>query len=182
MKPGVMWGDPEDTPGGKALKFYAHQRLRVQRIGLIKEPGSEEDKKTIVGIKSKVKFVKNKLAAPFGEGEFEIHFYDDGNSSLTKLVLVAYQKPLAIIKRKSVEGKMHYLWPFSDPVEDTGCESPSDVADWLEANGKVIELLDVVEAKAKEIDLKLPEEVLAIRAGDGQGTEKKGEVEIVKDE
>jgi len=81
-KIGVMFGNPETTPGGRALKFFADLRLDIRRIGEVKEGGEKK------GNRVRVRVVKNKLAPPFQEAEFEI-YYGEGICKLCDIIEVA---------------------------------------------------------------------------------------------
>ena len=87
MKIGVMFGNPETTTGGNALKFYASVRLDIRRIGAVKEG------ENVVGSETRVKVVKNKIAAPFKQAEFQI-LYGEGINFYGELVDLGVKEKL----------------------------------------------------------------------------------------
>lgn len=129
MKIGVMYGNPETTTGGNALKFYASVRLDVRRIEAIKEGGN------VIGNKTRVKVVKNKVAPPFREAVFEI-MYGQGISKWGELVDLAVQ--MDIIQKSG-------SW-FSMGDERIG-QGANSVKDYLIANP---DIAASVEAQVRE--------------------------------
>ena len=129
MKIGVMYGNPETTTGGNALKFYSSVRLDVCRVEAIKEGGN------VVGNKTRVKVVKNKVAPPFKEAYFDI-MYGQGISKWGELVDMAVQ--LDIIQKSG-------SW-FSMGDDRIG-QGANSVKEWLINNPEIAES---VEAQVRE--------------------------------
>ena len=129
MKIGVMYGNPETTTGGNALKFYASVRLDVRKVEAIKEGGN------IIGSKTRVKVVKNKVAPPFREAYFDI-MYGQGISKWGELVDLAVQ--MEIIQKSG-------SW-FSMGDERIG-QGKDSVKTYLQANPEIAEQ---VEAQVRE--------------------------------
>ena len=129
MKIGVMYGNPETTTGGNALKFYSSVRLDVRRVESLKEGGE------VVGNKTRVKVVKNKVAPPFREAYFDI-MYGEGISKWGELVDLAVQ--MDIIQKSG-------SW-FSMGDERIG-QGKDSVKTFLQANTDIAEQ---VEAQVRE--------------------------------
>ena len=129
MKIGVMYGNPETTTGGNALKFYSSVRLDVRRVESIKE-GSN-----VVGNKTRVKVVKNKVAPPFREAYFDI-MYGEGISKWGELVDLAVQ--MDIVQKSG-------SW-FSMGEERIG-QGKDSVKTYLQSNPDIAEQ---VEAQVRE--------------------------------
>ena len=120
MKIGVMFGNPETTTGGNALKFYASVRADIRRIGQIKE-GEE-----IIGNRTKVKIVKNKIAPPFRVAEFDI-MYNEGISKTGDVLDLAVQH--------GVVGKAGAWFDYNDAKIGQGREQTKK---YLKDNPKVL--------------------------------------------
>jgi recombination protein RecA len=165
-KIGVMFGSPEDTPGGKALKFYAGIRIGLQHLG--REKGKVDGEERIVGIRTKVKFIKNKIGQPFGEDEIVIYQADDINTPMVQLVNLAIRLKVVPGRKSFYEDdpdKKTFYWKGDDgEIEDTGCKYASDLSEWFEANEMVPKVVGMVVEKAKAKGIEVPAEVVALAA------------------
>ena len=132
MKIGVMFGNPETTTGGNALKFYASVRLDIRRIGAVKEG------ENVVGSETRVKVVKNKIAAPFKQAEFQI-LYGEGINFLGELVDLG-------VKEKLIEKAGAWYSYNGDKIG----QRKANAISWLKEN----------PAAAKEIEKKVRELLL----------------------
>lgn len=138
MKIGVMFGNPETTTGGNALKFYASVRMDIRRTGQIK------DGDVILGNRTKVKIVKNKIAPPFRVAEFDI-MYNEGISRTGDVLDLAVQY--------GVVGKSGAWFDYSDAKIGQGREATKK---YLKENQEVL----------AEIDQKVRENVASAEAGE----------------
>jgi recombination protein RecA len=129
QKIGIMFGNPETTTGGNALKFYASLRLDVRRIEAIKEG------QNVIGNRVKVKVVKNKVAPPFKEAQFEI-LYNEGISKLGDMIDVAVEQNI-IAKSGS--------W-FAYKEERIG-QGRDAVKKYLQENDKLAKEIDLIIRK-----------------------------------
>jgi recombination protein RecA len=111
-KIGVMFGNPETTPGGRALKFFASVRIDVRRIGQIKNSDG-----TVTGSRTKIKVVKNKVAPPFGEAEFDI-MYDEGVSNTGSLLDLALEEEILQKRGSWISYKGSQLAQGRDAAKD----------------------------------------------------------------
>jgi recombination protein RecA len=136
MKIGVMWGNPETTPGGRALKFYASVRIDLRKIASLKK-GEE-----IVGNRVKANVVKNKVAAPFRKAEFDI-MYDEGISRASSTLDMA--------EENGVVKKVGTWYAYGDEKIGQGKENARL---FLKANPKILtkmekEVLVAIKEKVK---------------------------------
>ena len=156
MKIGVMYGNPETTTGGNALKFYASVRLDVRRTEAIKEGGN------VVGNKTRVKVVKNKVAPPFKEAYFDI-MYGQGISKWGELVDMAVQ--MDIVQKSGSWFSMgdERIGQGSNSVKEYLMNNP-EIAEKVEA--QVRENLMKMNAVGPKAAAKAAEKAVAVSADD----------------
>ena len=156
MKIGVMYGNPETTTGGNALKFYASVRLDVRKVEAIKEGGN------IVGNKTRVKVVKNKVAPPFKEAYFDI-MYGQGISKWGELVDMAVQ--MDIVQKSGSWFSMgdERIGQGSNSVKEYLINNP-EIAEKVEA--QVRENLMKMNAVAPKAAAKAADKAVAVSADD----------------
>jgi recombination protein RecA len=150
MKIGVMFGNPETTTGGNALKFYASLRLEIRRIGQIKE------RDEVVGNQTRVKVVKNKLAPPFRQVEFDI-MYGEGISKVGELLDLGVKA--AVVEKSGA-------W-FSYDSQRIG-QGRENAKQFLREHRS---LADAIEAKVREQSGVIANTMLAAAADDAEEAE-----------
>jgi recombination protein RecA len=151
MKIGVMFGNPETTTGGNALKFYSSVRIDIRRIGTIKSTNE------VIGSRTKVKVVKNKVAPPFREAEFDI-LYGSGISKEGELVDMASEH--------NIIEKLGAWYSYGGERIGQGRENARDL---LRANPKIA---DEIEAKLRA---KLAVKPVAVTDGAANGADESEE-------
>jgi recombination protein RecA len=145
MQIGVMFGNPETTPGGKALKFYASVRIDIRRIAQIKK-GDE-----VVGGRVRVKVVKNKVAAPFRQTEFDL-IYNEGISQEGEMI--ALGEKMGIIQKSGTS------YAYGDTKMGRGYDATRT---FLRENKDLKdEILGIIRGKLKE------DSTLAVKSGSSE--------------
>ena len=141
-KIGVMFGNPETTPGGRALKFYSSVRCDIRRIGAIK--GSDG---SVMGNRTKLKVVKNKVAPPYGEAEFDI-MYNEGISAVGSLLDLAIEHDIVQKRGSWMSYKGTQLAQGRDAAKEA---LKADEELYAEVEAEVIEKMDgAAETKGKK--------------------------------
>ena len=167
-KIGVMYGNPETTPGGRALKFYASVRMEVRRGEPIKDGSSQ------IGNRTKVKINKNKVAPPFREAEFDI-LYGQGISRTGEVIDVAVE--LGIVKKGGA------WFSYEDQKLGQGRENAKKTLEenpdlMKEIEDKIMEHKDELMATSKKKKKKSKLEEAAAKAAGGEDAEPGDIVEV----
>lgn len=142
-KIGVMFGSPETTPGGRALKFFASIRLDIRRIGQIKDTAG-----VVTGNRTRVKVVKNKVAPPFTSCEFDI-MYNEGISRMGSIVDLGVEHKILEKKGAWISYEGELVGQGREAAKTFLSENP-EIAERI-AKG-VIEVVNPVPAEAKELE------------------------------
>ncbi len=148
MKIGVMFGSPETTTGGNALKFYASVRLDIRRIGAIKK-GDE-----VVGNETRVKVVKNKVAPPFKQAEFEI-LYGEGTSREGEIIELGVQASLVDKSGAWYSYNGNRIGQGKDNVRNYLKENPAiakEIEERIRAQSLVLRTADEVSEEVAELE------------------------------
>lgn len=162
-KMGVTFGDKTTTPGGKSLKFYSHQRIRVTPGETIKV--KEGDKMVVVARKSYVKFVKNKVARPFGECIMEIVFDASALNPVVKLCNIGKATEFKAIAVRDGEFTINKDIVEAKKNLPTGTNTMVDLAKYIVRENlvvKIIEYINSIKEENPEIETKLSEDILVM--------------------
>jgi recombination protein RecA len=173
MKIGVMFGNPETTTGGQALKFFASMRLEVRKVGALKQ--GEEN----IGVRMRVKFVKNKLAAPFKQVEFDMMFGEPGVFSLAGEIIDVGPAYGIVVKTGNT-----YTLNIPGQEEEKMGVGRENAKNYLYARNEL--MYDAKAAIVKAFKAKIASDILAtetrnaenLAGSEGEG-EEEGEVEEV---
>lgn len=170
-KMGVMFGSNETTPGGRALKFYSHQRIKVTPGETIKVKDGDDDK--VVARKSYVQFVKNKVARPWGKCLIEIVFDATALNPVVKLANLSKGSGFKAVRMK--EGEWTLTKDFLKTVEgqedaknalQTGAKNAVDMANFLIKENLVIPLIDYLVSRKEDddsIEVVIDKEILELK-------------------
>ena len=163
-KIGVVFGSPDTTPGGRALKFYSHQRIKVT-------PGTcvtvmEGDKKVVVARQSYVKFIKNKVARPFGECVMEIVFDASALNPVVKLCNLARNSKFKVVRIYNGEYTIDKDFLGAKKNLPTGCRNMVDLANFVVEKKMVKDILERVVEENNMLDgdekLAIDKEIMAM--------------------
>lgn len=166
-KIGVMFGNNETTPGGRALKFYCHQRIRACGIKKITQKSALKDQygkqeTLVIGQQSEIKFVKNKVARPWGKAIFDIIY--DASSTNPVIIMCNALKEMKMVK--SYKNILQISKGTLDKAAiDTGETTMIGLANYLIAKDLVLPLVDkLIEASEDDPDIKIDEAILEMKA------------------
>ena len=136
-KPGVLFGNPETTPGGNALRFYCHQRIDVRKKGVERMKMGEDD--IPVSQKSGGRYIKNKLATPYKKFEFEIKFESIFTNPFVMLSQLACERK--VFKKW---GGVYRLFEDGEKKIETPAKDFVDLAHWIHDNSATVQVVQLV--------------------------------------